>query len=352
MAETMRAWVFRSSGHPSKVLKLEQDWPKPTPSGTRILVRVKAAALNPVGYKAMVLPGLRWMQKKPAVPEHDLAGIIEGGDLSGTDLKVGDEVIGFVPADSTMKSGQGVLAEYTLVEKNLLTKKPDNVKFTEAATFPLTTFTSYWALKRVAGLAKSSGQRVFINGGSGGVGVYAVQLAKAYGAYVVTTCSPPSRKLVESLSPDDILDYKESDLVEQLATKYGDKPFDIVFDTVGHNSDLYYKSPKFLKKDGHFVDIAGPHFESTFTSILGAGIDLINRNLRPAFLGGVPRKYKFGMMKPAEGELDEMAQFIREGKLKAIVDEVFPFEKALAAYDRQMSNRAKGKVVVSFTGDA
>lgn len=74
-----------------------------------------------------------------------------------------------------------------------------------------------------------------------------LQLAKAYGAYVVTTCSPSSRELVEGLSPDDILDYKESDLIEQLATKYGDKPFDIVFDTVGHNSNLYYKSPKFLK---------------------------------------------------------------------------------------------------------
>lgn len=168
-----------------------------------------------------------------------------------------------------MKTGQGVLAEYTLVEKHLLVRKPSNISFEEAASFPLTTFTAYSCLVHTGGLKKGGGQRVFINGGSGGVGVYAIQvratfllalslplltdviatqLAKAYGAYVVATCSPQSKKLVESVGADELIDYKEGNLVAQLSERYAEKekPFDIVFDTIGKSRELYNTSASYL----------------------------------------------------------------------------------------------------------
>ncbi|GAA5977838.1 hypothetical protein JCM11641_006087 [Rhodosporidiobolus odoratus] len=345
----MKAWVFKRKGDPAVVLKIEQDWPKPNPSKGQVLVKVRAVSLNPVGWKAMGMPPISWMQKAPAIPESDISGVVEGGDLSGTGLEVGDAVFGIVPADSIMKSGQGVLAEYALVKKDLLTKKPENVSFEEACSFPLTTFTTQWSLE-AAGLRKGSGQRVFINGGSGGVGVYAIQLAKAYGAYVVTTCSPPSRKLVESLGPDEVLDYKEKNIVDQLSERFPakEKPFDIIYDTVGHEPQLFWQSAKYLSRTGTFVDIAGPPMEGGFGALLSATGDLFQRYLRPAWLGGVPTKYTFGFMVPSQENLREMAQFIAEGKLKPVLDEVFPFEQALRAYDRQKSGRSKGKVVISL----
>ncbi|GAA5899183.1 hypothetical protein JCM6882_009277 [Rhodosporidiobolus microsporus] len=345
----MKAWVYKQTGEPKDILKLEQDWPKPEAKKGQVLVKVHAASLNPVGWKAMSMIPIKWMQKTPSVPEHDFSGVIEGGDLSGTNLTVGDSVFGIVPAESVMKSGKGVLAEYTVAEKDLIVKKPENVSYEEASSFPLTTLTSYWALTRTGGLTKGGGQRVFINGGSGGVGAYAVQLAKAYGAYVVTTCSPPSRGLVETLGADEIIDYKSGDLVEKLASQFSikEKPFDIIFDTVGFNSELYNQSAKYLAPKGTFIDIAGPHFSGSFTSLLSAAGTFAARLALPSFLGGVPRKYVFGMFKPGEGELREIGEFVGEGKLKPIIDEVFPFEQALRAYDRQKSGRAKGKVVVS-----
>lgn len=198
----MRAWVYRTKGKPADVLRREDDYPKPEPSATQVLVRVNAASFNPVFWKVMGTPPMKYMQTTPAVPEGDFAGTVEGGNLEGTGLKVGDEVFGLVPAQQSMKDGKGALAEYLVVDRDVVVKKPSNVSFEEASTFPLTTFTAYWALIQVGKLEKGKGQRVFIvcrssscfcaatcpadvpfstlanlqNGGSGGVGVYAVQV--------------------------------------------------------------------------------------------------------------------------------------------------------------------------------
>ncbi|KAG0659057.1 hypothetical protein C6P46_005353 [Rhodotorula mucilaginosa] len=344
----MRAWVIRKKADVKDALRLESDYPQPTAKPGRVLVKVHAVALNPVNWKMIETWPVNLLQKVPGVPESDVAGTVVDGDLEGTGLQIGDAVFGLVPAEYTGKTGQGCLAEYVTVAKDLLIKKPDNLSFQQAATLPLATFTALNSLVATGGLKHGANQR---NGGSGGVGVYAVQIARAYEAHVVTTCSSASRDLVQSLGADEILDYKERPLVEQLKEKYSSDPFDIIFDAATGDADLYHQSPHYLKKKGIFVDVVGPQHHLIGHGYLGlvrALGDVLNRTVRPTLLGGTPRKYKFVLMKPTRSELQEMADLAREGKLEPVVDKVFQFEDALEAYARQKSGRSKGKVVVSL----
>jgi len=149
---------------------------------------------------------------------------------------------------NSLRSGEGVLAEYCLVEKSLLRRKPNNVAFEEAAAVPLAAHTAFVSLVDQGGLKKGGSGKVFVNGGSGGVGAFAVQIAVAYGYQVSTTCSPSSRSLVQSLSSSiQIFDYTSSPLQEQLAQHVNEdkKPFDLIFDTIGTPS-LYQNSPSYL----------------------------------------------------------------------------------------------------------
>lgn len=158
----MRAWVYRTKGSPADVLRLEDDYPKPEPTGGQLLVATRAVSCNPVHWKTMGVAPMKYMQRVPCVPESDFSGVVAGGSLDGTDLKLGDEVFGIIPAQVSMKNGKGALAEFLVCDKELVVKKPANVSFEEASTFPLTTFTAYWALVQVGKLEKGKGQRVFI----------------------------------------------------------------------------------------------------------------------------------------------------------------------------------------------
>lgn len=156
----MRAWVYRTKGKPADVLRLEPDYPKPVPTSSQVLVRVKAAGLNPIGYKSMYVAPLKFSQKVPSVPEQDVAGVVEGGDLEGTGLKLGDEVFGLLPIQETNKTCKGALAEYTVIDKANVMRKPASLSFEETASFPLALLTAYWALVTTGELQK--GTRVFI----------------------------------------------------------------------------------------------------------------------------------------------------------------------------------------------
>lgn len=246
---------------------------------------------------------------------------------------------------NSLRSGEGVLAEYCLVEKSLLRRKPNNVSFEEAAAVPLAAHTAFVSLVDQGGLKKGGSGKVFVNGGSGGVGAFAVQIAVAYGYQVSTTCSPSSRSLVQSLSPSiQIFDYTSSPLQDQLAqhVKEDKKPFDLIFDTIGTPS-LYQNSPSYLsvssisvflhhvalslcrsvalsladggsstrsqidwlQEKGHYIDIAGPHIDGSFMNLVKAGSYLMSSLLRPSWAGGVPRKYKFVGMQPTVGPLSK-----------------------------------------------
>ncbi|GAA5885054.1 hypothetical protein JCM16303_006381 [Sporobolomyces ruberrimus] len=346
---TMKAWVIRSKGQPSKILHLDPALPRPTISGDLVLVKVNAVSLNPIGWKLMSTPPISWLQKVPGVPELDLSGTIVEGDLKGTDLKVGDQVYGIKDLNHAAKTGHGVLAEYAIVEKSNLRRKPENLSFEEAAAVPLATLTAIGALEK-GGIDRKSGpgKRIFINGGSGGVGIVAVQIASSYGCEVSTTCSPGSKSFVESLAPNvRTFDYRASPLHKQLAdhVKANGKPFDMVFDTVGA-PELYRSSPSFLVNKGGYIDIAGSHLDGSVSSIIKSAAYMGSNMLRPSFLGGVSRKYTFYTMAPTVALVNEMDRLLTTGSIKVILDDTFAFENAKDAYERSMSGRAKGKIVI------
>ncbi|KAL8292550.1 hypothetical protein RQP46_001162 [Phenoliferia psychrophenolica] len=287
------AWVFKKAGAPANVLRLEPAWPVPTPGPGEVLVRVSAAALNPIGYKSMMVFPLTLGQKKPSVPESDVAGTVAGGDLGGK-FALGDEVFGITPADKVMKTGRGALAEYTVVDAKLLVKKPANISAAEAAAFPLAGLTAYTALE-AGGLKRGAGQRVFINGGSSGTGSWAIQIAKEFGAEVVTTFSDDSETVVKSLNPTASINYHSVNLIEHLSKEYADKPFDLIFDTVGLGA-LYHASPKFLAPTGVYVDIAGSNSFKSASDVFWIALGMMNKLARPVWLGGTPRRYIFGSL--------------------------------------------------------
>jgi len=335
--------VYRTSGKPSEVLKLESDFPVPREEKYPIVVKVHAAALNPVGYKMMEhFPSL--LLKTPAVPESDYAGVIAGGQLP-SHLKVGDEVFGIIPADSgQQKLGCGTLAEYTVASENTVVKKPANLSFVEAAGVSLAGLTAYQSLVDTAHI--KAGSRVLINGATGGVGLWAVQIAKAVGCRTVATCSEPSFQLVKDLGADEVVDYKK-DLYDTLASKYGsgEQMFDVVFDAIGV-PDLYSHAGRYTKPEGIFVNISVD--TTSAGGIAKAAVSVGSALLRPTWLGGSPITYKMVMLKgdqSIEG-LRQLAKWLEEGKLKAIVDSEYAFEDALSAYEKMKSGRAKGKVVV------
>ncbi|MBZ6376756.1 MAG: hypothetical protein LBE67_17765 [Kocuria palustris] len=158
----MRAWVIRKKADVKDALRLESDYPQPTAKPGRVLVKVHAVALNPVNWKMIETWPVNLLQKVPGVPESDVAGTVVDGDLEGTGLQIGDAVFGLVPAEYTGKTGQGCLAEYVTVAKDLLIKKPDNLSFQQAATLPLATFTALNSLVATGGLKHGANQRVFI----------------------------------------------------------------------------------------------------------------------------------------------------------------------------------------------
>jgi NADPH:quinone reductase-like Zn-dependent oxidoreductase len=211
------------------------------------------------------------------------------------------------------KVGQGALAQYTVAEPETIAAKPSNMTHASASAFPIAGLTAYVSLVNHGGLKRGDGKRIFVNGGRG-IGSWAVQvnwtnslptfctlfnclwqIAKEYGAHVVTTCSPESQSMVKSLGPDAIIDYRsvQPSLSSYLANNYSTSKFDLIFDTVGANvAALYGTSPAYLQPDGIYLDIAGAlHIFDNVMSALTTVAGMLNRTMRPTVLGGTPRKY-------------------------------------------------------------
>lgn len=331
----MRAFVLTRYGGP-EVAEL-RDVSKPEPGRRDLLVRVYAAGLNPVDFKTRE-GKLRVVQRYrlPVVMGNEFAGIVEACGEDVTRFAPGDRVFARVPKDRL-----GAFAEFATVPEDVAAAMPATLDFDAAAAVPLAGLTALQALRDELHLRP--GSHVFIPGGAGGVGTFAIQIAKWLGAHVTTTASPRGRALVERLGADTVIDYT----VEKIADRVHD--MDGVFDLVG--GDTLDQSFGVVKRGGTVVSIVAMPEPETARKDLGRGLALEALFWFASFsLRAKARRhgarYRFLFMHPSGVELSELASLVDAGVLHPIVDRVFPFAEIAQAFAYLETGRAKGKVIV------
>jgi NADPH:quinone reductase-like Zn-dependent oxidoreductase len=305
---------------------------KPTVSTTDILIETKAASLNPIDYK-LVSGGLKDMVPLdlPITIGFDVSGIILEKGEGVTGFEIGDEVYTRVPQNQ-----MGTIAEYVAVDSMVVSKKPENISFEAAASLPLIGLTSFQALERV-GL--KAGDKILIHAGSGGVGSFAIQYAKAKGAYVYTTTSTKNVEWVKALGADRVIDYKKEDYKTVVSE------LDIVFDTLG--GDYTLDAFKIIKEGGKVSSIASIPDEET-AAMMGMEGYKLPENFS-TLIKEKSANYKLTWMQPNGKQLDSISDMVKENKINAVIDTVYSFEDAIKAYLYLAEGRAKGKVIVSMS---
>ena len=312
--------------------------PSPKPGPSDILVRVHAASVNPVDFK--LRDGkLRLLRRYrfPLILGHDCAGEVVQVGEDVTQFKVGDRIF------SRPRNGRiGTFAEFIAIDQSEAALMPLNLNYHEAASLPLVALTSWQALVDVAQLKPR--QQLLIPAGSGGVGTFAIQLAKHIGAEVWTTTSGKNLEFVKSLGADHAINYQDEDFEKRVNN------LDVVFDTLG--GDSLDRSFAITRPNGWVVSIAGsPDYRNAeemrldmLRSLLLRVVGLrVNSRARRA---GV--NYRFIFMKPLGEELAQIAALISEGVIKPVVDRIFPISECQSAIEYSASGRARGKIVISL----
>lgn len=335
----MRAFVLKDYGG-ADAAEL-REVPRPVPQAHQLLVRVEAASLNPVDYK--IRDGmLRVVQryKLPTVMGNDFAGVVEALGQGVTRFAVGDRVYARVAKDAL-----GAFAEYAVIDDDLLAPMPASLDFVTAAAVPLAGLTALQALRDELHL--TAGSRVFIPGGAGGVGTFAIQIAKWLGAEVTTTASPRGRALVERLGADVVIDYMSQRFEDHV------RDMDGVFDLLG--GDTLRKSFGVVKPGGKVVSIAGLPEPTTARKDLGRGALLAALFWFASFGSRAEARkhgvtYRYLFMHPSGSELGELGQLIDDGQLEPVIDRTFSFAEIGQAFAYLEAGHAKGKVVVRMDG--
>jgi len=304
---------------------------KPTIQPTDILIKIKAAALNPID-KGIILGNLQAMLPipLPATLAYDVSGIVAEIGSEVTGYKIGDLVFSRVPQEQ-----MGTLTEFVAVTSPAVAKKPTNNSFEEAASLPLAGLTALQSLE-YAKIKKED--KVLIHAGSGGVGSFAIQYAKAKGAYVYTTTSTTNVEWVKALGADRVIDYKTEDYKTIV------KDADIVFDTLGNNYAL--DAFEVIKKGGKVVSIVGPIDEET-AQMFGMTDYKLPADLAEK-ISTTGASYKFMFMHPNGAHLNEIKAMVEAGKIRPIIDKVYPFEECIDAFNHLSSGRAKGKIIIEI----
>ncbi|MBL8098744.1 MAG: NAD(P)-dependent alcohol dehydrogenase [Anaerolineales bacterium] len=322
----MKAFVYREYGTPD-VLKLEEVQ-KPSPKDDEILVKVRAVSLNKAD--AYFLKGEPFMLrfeaglKRPqrTILGADTSGIVEAVGKDVKQFKVGDDVF----ADLSV-SGWGGLAEYASAKENAAVLKPANVSFEEAAAVPMAAVTALQGLRDNGKI--QSGQKVLINGASGGVGTFAVQIAKSFGAEVTAVCSTKNVELVRALGADHVIDYTKENFTKN------NKQYDLILGTNGYHPLTDYKGA--LTSKGVYVCTGGTMKQIFESMLLGMVVTL-----------GTEKKMGNLLAKPSQDDLMLVKKLIEDGKIKSVIEKSYPFEKTPDAFRQLEKGHASGKIVVSF----
>ncbi len=335
----MRALVLKRYGGPDPVAFA--DLPRPTIKPDEILVQVHAVGLNPIDYmipKGTFKPILRFAL--PATMGSDLAGVV---------VEVGSRVTHFKPGDAVFASlfdlGTGSLADYAAVPERAAAIKPANLNFVQAASVPMVGLTAWQAFKERARL--KPGQKVFIPAGAGGIGTFAIQLAKHLGAKVGTTTSTDNVAMVRSLGADEVIDYKKQEFDSVL------RDYDAVLGTV--RGDGVEKSLRILKPDSRVVSLVGPP-DAAFAR--ARGMNVFMRFVFGLMSGKIIRQarkrgaeYSFMFVRPDGRQLAEIGALLDAGSIRPVIDRVFPFDQSKEALAYLEKGRAKGKVVVQIASN-
>lgn len=305
----MKAALIQDYAAPVEIAEVD----KPNPTDDSVLIEVHAASLNPIdnilraGYMKDLMP-----LTFPHVMGYDVSGKVVEVGKHVQSVKVGDAVFARPNQDDA-----GAIAEFARVMENELAIKPANISYTDAASVPLAGLTAWQALISKGNLQK--GDKVLIHAGSGGVGTYAIQIAKHFGAYVATTTSAKNADLVQSLGADLVIDYKTQKFEEVLSD------YDLVLDMLG--GEAMDNSFKILKKGGTLISIKGQDTD------------------------GLAEKYgvrfEWFFMSPDGKMLAELGALISDGTVKPVIDSVFTMDQASAAYDKLATGRAVGKIVIA-----
>ncbi|KAI1807949.1 GroES-like protein [Daldinia bambusicola] len=336
--KAMKAWVVTRVGKPQDVLELKTDWPTPAPPKTgEIMVRVSYATLNPGEVKIM---GMATPCKINTIAGMDFVGeIVQVGPStpgSLADVRVGMIVGGTVPLMS-MWRGAGALSDYLVVPAHAVAEKPKGLEESVAAGLLGIAGQTNTVIIHAANLRE--GDKVLVNGASGGVGSISVQLLRGMGMHVTAICSAKNEAFVRRLGAEEVVDYTAHkslpDYLTSTCAAPGNKPFDAIIDCVGSEA-LYTCSPRYMKPEGKYLDIeAGPF-----------GFFKVG-NWWPVILGGTPRTRVPILGTSSGASAKDIADWFEKGWINEVpVDSTYDMGDALQAYEKLATNRATGKIFV------
>ena len=306
-----------------------------------VLVQVHAASVNPVDFK--IRDGVLRLLINYRMP------IVLGFDFAGTVAQVGRAVTGFQVGDQVYglprRTMIGTFAEFFAVKAEDIALKPRNLTFVEAASIPLVGLTTYQAFNELMRL--QAGERILVQAGAGGIGTFAIQLARVMGAFVATTASPAGKALVTRLGADLVIDYREEDFWKVLAG------YDCLYDVFGGKS--LDEGFKILRRGGRIVSLNGTP-NARFGKVQHLGF-LKTTALRVASIPLTLREKRYGVtydmifVRPDSHQLDILRGLYEEGRIVPVIDKVFPLGEAQKALDYSQSGRAKGKIVLKVCAE-
>ncbi len=327
----MRCAVINKYGD-SNSFSIESNFPEPIPANNQVKIQVKAAGVNPLDYRIrngelrLFIPS-----QFPMILGNDMAGVVTEIGKDVTRFEIGDRVFGLLDANEFPSNRgfakPGCYAEFAVSREDTLTKIPDNVDFIAAAATPLAALNAYQALHSIVKL--NSGQSLLLNGASGGVGTFAIQIAKAMGLKVTAVCSKQKIELLQSLGADDCIDYNS----EQLETS--DKRYDLIYDVVANQS--YSKLKHLLNPDGSYIsNIANA--STIFSAFYHKCF---------SFLGARQHNYH-AWVKSSGKDLGAVANLMASNEVTSVIDEVFSLEQIGTAHELIESGHTTGKLVVEL----
>jgi NADPH:quinone reductase-like Zn-dependent oxidoreductase len=320
----MKAIAYHEYGSPD-VLKFEEV-EKPVPKDGEVLIKVRAASINPIdrlfrGRPYLVRIKIGLSKPKDTRLGRDVAGEVEAVGRNVTQFKPGDEVFG---------TCSGAYAEYACASESAIVMKPDNMTFEQAASVPIAALTALQGLRDKGQL--QPGQKVLINGAAGGVGTFAVQIAKSFGADVTGVCSTGNVDMVRSIGADQVIDYTREDFTK------GAQRYDLIFDCISNHSLAACR--RVLNPNGKFVIVGGKKVRTLLSRAL-TGL-VWSRFVSQTFVMFIARLRK--------DDLTILSDLMQTGKVTPVIDRTYPLSEAPGAFRHLEEGHARGKVVITFAG--